>query len=229
MPQRVNEQIGSLPAIESEAHFFAVGLEMLRADFMPSPNNAALEQGKGRFDCVGVDVTLHVDSELVHDGLVSLVLSQMPRSAAILPQVVRHQHVYIIADVLADVLFERAAFYVRCMKETKLTLPLADANYHFLVDRSASALPVSTTANVGFVHLDCSIEHWLACFHHRRAYPVAQIPRCLVADSKRSLNLTSAHALLGFTEQVGRRKPLFEGQVGVVENRSGGHGELIAA
>ena len=35
MSQSVDRQIGILPAIESEGYFLAVGLEMLRADFMP--------------------------------------------------------------------------------------------------------------------------------------------------------------------------------------------------
>ena len=44
MPQRVNEQIGTFPAIESEAHFFKVGCEMLCTNAMPRSHNAALQE-----------------------------------------------------------------------------------------------------------------------------------------------------------------------------------------
>ena len=77
MSQRINEQIGTLSAIESERHFFAVGLQMLRANFMPRPNNAALQERESRLDCVGVDVTLHVDSQAVPNRLVPSVFPKM--------------------------------------------------------------------------------------------------------------------------------------------------------
>ena len=53
--QRVNEQIGILPAIEAECHLVQVKGEMLRADLVPRSNDAALQEREGGLDGVGRD------------------------------------------------------------------------------------------------------------------------------------------------------------------------------
>lgn len=61
MTQRVNEQIGALPAIKAEAHFVKVGLQVLGADLVPCPCNASLKQREGRFGGGGVNVGSEAD------------------------------------------------------------------------------------------------------------------------------------------------------------------------
>jgi len=43
VPQRINEKIGLLAAIESERHFFEVGRKMLHADMVTRATNPALK------------------------------------------------------------------------------------------------------------------------------------------------------------------------------------------
>src|SRR5208282_1717068 len=72
MAQRVDEQVGVLAAIESKLHLRQVGLQMLRADPVPSANDAALEQRERRFNGVGVNAPVNVNLCFVFDGLVAI-------------------------------------------------------------------------------------------------------------------------------------------------------------
>ncbi len=65
MTQSINEQIGTLPAIESELHFFEVGRKMFGANSVPRSHDATFEKREGGFDGVGVNV-----SHDVHAGTV---------------------------------------------------------------------------------------------------------------------------------------------------------------
>ena len=53
MTQSVEEQIGILPAIETEAHLFKVRGEMLRGNLVPRPHDSALEQAESGPDGAG--------------------------------------------------------------------------------------------------------------------------------------------------------------------------------
>jgi hypothetical protein len=81
--QRINEQIRILAAIESEGHFFTVGLEMLRADFMPRSHNAALQARECRFDGIGVNASDRIDTKFVANSFVSSILSETTRCTAV--------------------------------------------------------------------------------------------------------------------------------------------------
>ena len=76
MPQRIDEQIGPIAAIESEFHFFEVGREMLWADSMPCSHDAALEKRERSFNGVRMNVSHDVDFSAVIDGF---VLALRPR------------------------------------------------------------------------------------------------------------------------------------------------------
>src|ERR1039458_6817636 len=60
---------------------------------------------------------------------------------------------------------------------------------------------------------------------------MAQVPRgfvgTFVQSPDRTFELKRAHSFLRFAEQEHSGKPDCQGQVGVVENRTGGHGEVV--
>ena len=64
---------------------------------------------------------------------------------------------------------------------------------------------------------------------HCSANAVAEIPCRLVGDSKDALQLIGAHTLLRLTKKVDAQEPLPQGKVRVIEDRSSGDSELIAA
>ncbi len=69
MTQGIQEQIGIFPAIESERHFFAVGLEMLRVYFVPRTHDPALQERECGFDGIRVHVALRVGAQLMPDPI----------------------------------------------------------------------------------------------------------------------------------------------------------------
>ena len=230
MAQRINKQIGPLSAIESETHFFAVGLEMLRADFMPRSNNAALQERERRFDGVRVRISVCVNPETVANRLVLCFDSHAPCHAAIEVVIVSEQDFQVLADIVADELFERSARYIFRMEESQIAAALPDADYGFFLGSApAYSRSVPTTADVGFIHFNLAVQHGLTGFHHGGTDAMAEIPCGLVAHAERALNLTGRHSLLCFTEQERGKEPLCQRQVGVIENRAGGDGKLVVA
>ncbi len=230
MAQRIDKQVRTFPAVKPEGHFFAVGLEMFRADFMPRSDNPALQERERRFDGVRMRVSVCVNPETVANRFVFCFYSHALRDAAIEVVIVREQDFQVLTDILADKLFKRSARYILRMEEAQIAAALPDADYRFLLGAApANPRSVSATAHVGFIHFNLAAEHGSASLNHRCADSVTEVPRGLVADSERALNLTGRDAFLRFAEQIGRRKPFFKRQVSVIENRSGSDGELIAA
>ena len=127
MAQRINEQIRTLAAIESETHFFEVGREMLRADAMPRSHDAALKKRERGFDGVRVNVAHHVDAATVIDGLVLVSIPAFFMATVIGVEIVGHNHVHIFADILADVLCERSRLRIAGMEQSQIAIALADA------------------------------------------------------------------------------------------------------
>ncbi|HVO59138.1 MAG TPA: hypothetical protein VMT51_15710 [Dongiaceae bacterium] len=72
MTQGVQEQIGTIAAIEATFHLFEIGREMLCAESMPRFHDAALEKRESGFDSVGVNVPVNVLPFAMNDGLVIL-------------------------------------------------------------------------------------------------------------------------------------------------------------
>jgi hypothetical protein len=231
VPQSINKQIGILAAIESKGHFFAVGLEMLRADFMPRAHNAALQERECGFDRARVSVALGIDAEFVANRLVPSIFPQMLRRAPVCLPIVREKNIDIFADILTDVLFEGSALCIAGMKEAEIAATLTDSNDDFLVIvLRFLSLPPILTADVGFIHFDFAAEHRPVDFYHRRADSMAEIPcRSVASDSERALNLASGHTFLRFTEKQNSDEPFIQRQMAVIENRSSRNGELVVA
>lgn len=231
MAQGIQEQVRILAAIKAEAHLFAVGLEMLGANLVPRSYDPALEQRESGFDSVCVDVALGVDVKFVANRFVASILAKMLCCAAVGSPVIGIENLNIFAQVLADVLFESAALRILGVKEAKIAATLPDADYDLLVvvRPGVSSAVAHLAANESFVHLDLAVQHRAIHFDHRGSDAVTEVPRGLVADAKRALDLTGRHSFLGLAEQQRRHKPLAQWQVRIVENRSGGYSELVVA
>lgn len=230
MSQRIDEKVRLFAAIEAEGHFLKIGREMLCANMVPSSHDATLQKRERGFDGVRVNVALNVDFHLMANRLVLSLLAEFPGGAAVGQVLVRKEHVYIFADIFRDVLFESAALDVLHVKKTEIAAALADSDYDFLVvETRGLTTKLHPSADIGFVHFDFAVKHRLVGLNHSRTDSMTEIPCGLIADSKRPLNLASRNSLFRFAEKIGRRKPLFEWEMGVVEDRPGGYGELIAA
>jgi hypothetical protein len=229
MTQGVQEDGRRLPAIKSESHFVQVGSEMLRADTMPRSHDAALQETESGFDRIGMNVAVNVDAILVAD---SFVLRGRNSSSGhcvwVSSELIRHDDINILAHVFADILRHGASLRIFGVKESQIAIALTDANnYFFGFLASVDAQPDFLSADVGFVHLDSTAQHWLVYFPHRRTNAMAEIPSSFVADSKGTLHLISGESLACFHKQNNSGEPSGQRKVRIVEHGSGSHGEVI--
>ncbi len=223
--ERIAEKIRILAVIKSEAHFVKIGGEMLRVHFMPCPNDAALEQREGRFHGVCVNVAVSVLSGVIDRAM--LVSLHFVEREGIDRRFIRHNHFDVASKVLVNDFPDRCGLGIGGANKSEIPISLSNANYYLLA--TLCSPPAFLAAYVGFVYLDGASE-WLGrYFHHRCANPMAEIPRRLIARVKRALQLQSRHTLFGFAHQVDSSEPFGQRQVRIMEDRSGGYGELVAA
>src|SRR5258708_7687960 len=213
MTQGIQEQIRVLPAIKAEAHLFQIGSKVLCGNSVPSSNDAALKQRECRFYSVGVDVSDYIASFAVVDGLV-IVPSRLPHGDDVRNMVIGEDNLYVLTDILADVLSKSSRFRILRVEEAKIAVALTNANHYFLVIVFCDvALTANLSANVSGVHFYFAVQHGLIALRHSVPYAVTEIPsRLVAANSKRALNLASGHALLRLTEQERCGKPLHNEQ-----------------
>lgn len=199
---------------------------------MPRSDDTALQQRECGLDRVGMDFAVNIDLGLVFDGLVALRESSSLHSAGIGIEFIGHDHVHIIADILADVLGQRPALGIIRVKEPDISATLPQADNDLL---SAFRMPrlvlmaLVPTANVSFVHFDRAVKHRFFRRRHCSADAMAEIPRRLVADAECPLDLIGAHPFARLANQIGAEKPLPQRKMGVIEDRASGHAELVAA
>lgn len=233
MSQRIEEKIVILSAIESERHFVQVGGQMLGADLVPASCDAAFQERERRFDSVCVNVGSAPDVFFLPVVNFLMAVAEIPKSAPIGGQFIGDDYIHILRDILLNVFCERAHLGIFGMKEAQIAVALANTDDNFLVLTMTPAPIFSSaarfSADVGFVHLNCSVQHRTASFFHGRADAMTEIPSRLVAHAERALNLASGHSFFRFAEQKCGEKPLCERQMGVIENRARRDGELVVA
>ena len=176
LDDRIAEKVRVFAVIESKTHFIEIGREMLRIHFMPRPNDAALKQGKGRLDCIRVNVAVSVLARVIDRAmLVSLHFVQRERV----------DRGFIREDdfnVASQIGFDDPAHSVRSgilrVDESKIAIALPNPNDHFFV--TAWTPTALLPAHVCFVYLYGAAEWFWRYFLHSLADAVAEIPRCLV-------------------------------------------------
>jgi hypothetical protein len=228
----VPKQERVLAIVKTPCHFVKVGWQVLCGDFMPRANDPALEQAEGRFDRVRVNVAVNVDLRAVLYGLVFLGwhrrLSHGERIGHI---IIRHDHVYITADVFFDVAGQGARLRVLSMEESQIAATLPNTDDHLFGFLTSIDAPADLfSAYVGFVNFHRAIQLLKRLrFDHGVADSVAEVPRCAVVDSQHSLELICRHPFAGLAKKVRSKEPFGERKVRVMEDRASRDGELIAA
>lgn len=191
---------------------------------MPRAHDAALEQGECRFDGIGVNVAVGIFLRVVNRLVARAHVFECPRIDS---GFVGQNHFHVVANVGVDNLLNRLRLRIFGANQSEIAVPLPDANNNLrFVLRTPAALLASY---ISLINLDFAAKFFGCHFKHGRAYPVAEVPRRLIADSEGSLDLAGAHALFGLAEQVCCEEPLGQGQVRIVENRSRRCTELVVA
>ena len=221
-----------LATIKAKRHFVQVGREMLGADPMPRSNYAALEKRERGFDSISRD---H-EAVLVPDVFVGRVIYGLAfrylsfgKSRGVEDGFVGHDHINVFADVLLHDFANRFRGTVLYVDEFQIATALNDADHGFFVLAIVSgSSSVTFAADVGFVNLDCAVQH-LVNFGHGESDAMAEIPCGLVTDSECALDLICAHSFFGFAEQKGSEKPFLQGKMRIVKDCAGRNGELVIA
>ena len=207
---------------------------MLCADLVPRSHDAALQERECGFDCVGCDARAVLIAHVFASYMVDCFVLGFSDSVLVGGEAVGNEHFNIGAHVLSNVFCQRAALGIFGMEETQITVPLAKADDYFFVGESGTlTAPTIFPADIGFVHFDSTVKHGLICFFHGRTDAVTEVPcgfiGTFVLAPDRALKLAGTHAFLSFTEQQHSHKPKRQSQMGIVENRASGHGELVTA
>lgn len=230
MTQRIDEQVLVISPVEPEAHFIKIRGKMLCAEFVPRSHNAPLEKRESVFNRVRMNITGNIFARAVVHRFVNVRPDvRFTHCGGIRHEIVRNEDFDFFPDVFFDVLCERPGFDIACLKETKLTAALTDADNDFLVFRAPPAFSPMLATNVGFVHFDGAFEFFRFCFFHCRADAMTEKPRGFVSDAEQSLDLICRHSLARFAKQKHSEKPLFKWQVCVLKYRADGYGKLIQA
>lgn len=234
MPQGINEQIGTVAAIEPKLHLREVGGKMFGANLVPRSDDAALQKRECGFDGVGGNASAvfvaGIFLGIVVDGFV-LVFTY---SGFISGQFVGDDYVHIGADVFLNVLRQGSLAGIFGMKEANIAAALPDTDNDFFVGSRFAATGMALfSADVGFIHFNRAVQHGPICFFHGCSDAVTEIPcslvRAFVQSPDRALELVGAYAFLGFAEQQCCEEPLLQGEMGIIKNRASRDRELIVA
>ena len=223
MTQGIEEQIGALPAIKPKAHLFQIRREMLSGNFVPSADDAALQERESRFNGVRVDIPTDIFFRMAN-GLVEFSLVYGKREQ-VDNGFIGDDDFYILADVLGNYFADGFGGCGVNMEHPQISIALANADDNHLFGAWHPATGFS--ADVGFVDLDSSVEHFLLALNHCRSDAMAEVPSRFVAHSDSTLNLSGRHTFLRFAEQVRREKPFSKRQMRIIEHSTGSDRKLI--
>src|SRR5258708_4773795 len=198
---------------------------MLRRDFMPCAHNAALEKRESRFHSVCVNVAMNVLLGVI-DSLVDLFLHviECPRIDG---RFIGHNHFDVASNVGVDNFAHRSRPRIGSANQAEIAVALPDADNHL---RGVLGTPTTLFAShVGFIYFDSAAQGFRRYVQHGRTDAMAEVPRCFIADSKLALHLIGRHALARFAKQVGRKKPLPQRQVRIMEYGLSRYAKLMRA
>jgi len=202
---------------------------MLCRDTMPRAHNPALKQAECRLYrvCADRDVLLaHVLIGTVIDALMTrlMVCSELE---IVEFGFIGHDDIDGRIHVAGNDVVNGLLVHVLSLDKVEMAAALTNADDRSLVLKLALVTAL-LSADVGFVNLDCAGE-FVPRFGHRSADSVTEVPCSLVGDAKHSLDLICRHSLTRFAQQVRSSKPLWQRQVGIVEDSPGHYRELVAA
>ena len=229
----IAEQIGVFTIIKSPRHLVQIGLQMLCANPMPRTNDAALQQRERGFYRVSVNVGSDTDIFLlgmIHRLMLFTWYSGALHCMRICGEVIRHDHIHVTADVLADVLGQCSRLGVCGMEEPQIAAALTDTDHNlFCLFASVNAPSDLFAAYVGLIYFNGAIQFGSGDLFNSMTDAMTEIPSSAIVDSQHSLQLICADTLAGLAHYESSKKPFCQRQVRIVEDRASSNGELITA
>src|SRR5258707_1816878 len=136
---------------------------MFRRDFMPRPNNAALQKRESRFHGVCVYVAMRVFPRVI-DGLVQALLHfvECPRIDS---GFIGHNHFHVRADISIDNFANRCGPCILSADQPQISVALTNPDNYLLDALWPPA--ASLLADVCLINLNCTTEFLRRYFQHR--------------------------------------------------------------
>lgn len=227
----IPKQIRVFSVVKAPCHFVQVGLQVFRRDFVPRPNDPALEQREGRFHAIRMEYAVYILLRaVIHDVMLRCWHGSLAEGGRIRHKVIRHDHVNVGRDVLSNVLRQCAALGVLSVEETEIAAALTNADHYFFrILASPHAFADLLSAYVCFVYFADTVHLWFAYLLYSMAYAMTEIPCRPVVNFQHPMKLVGAHPLLRLADQIDSKEPFRERQVCVMEYRSSRYRELVAA
>lgn len=220
------EDGGIMPVVEPEYELVEVSLKVLCRHAMVDADDRSLEERPERFDAHNVDVAVH---ECL--GVVDLHMGITNSGLGVASEFVGAEEFGVGADECMKERGKRFGLEVRDDLSGHGSTSLLEPDNGCLA-KSATATDSSPDAtNVGVVNLDDPGEfvfepipwpHGLTDLHRHA-------PSGLVRYPDGAFDLLGRYALLAFDHQPDGDEPLTKRGSRAVEDRSGGHGELVGA
>ena len=215
-----------MAVIETVFQFVKVGVQMLHADTVVGADDRTLQEAPDALDSVRVNVAAH---PFLNRVIYALVAGVFVRNSDIGGKLVGVDRFRVGRGVLRNKLVERVLARPLDDLKANLAAALDRPDRNRLVSTVAPALTTNLTADVGFVHFNDPAQGLGSGVLHGSADAVAQIPCRAVGNTDCALNLAGGNSLLALRDKVDGNEPFPERQMTVVEDRSRGHRELIAA
>src|SRR5271154_3419670 len=206
---------------------------MLFGDFVVTPNDPALQQRPERLNRVGMNRPHYIFALAMADDAMIVASTKMTIASMFVGRYERHALRYSFTNKT----IEGVRIVVLDDPCANCTTPFDCADNDGFADSAARPFEAFArvfvlrfTADISFIHLNGrTIQLRRFDSLNGGADAMAEIPRGFVADAECSLDLPRAHSLFGFAHEVDSSEPLPQWQMGIVEDRSSGYAELIAA
>jgi hypothetical protein len=233
-PNGLSENIRIFPVVVPELKFGNVERQILFADLVECSDHPTLNQRPEPFNRIRVNSADDIFATRMVDCRVRKLFAEV----FVADPLIGHEQTYFVGNRLADETFKRDGLDISDDAGNDVALAPNCASDDCLPRTACSAASVTAlvfmpvlgeAADESLVNLDNTAE-FLRVFDQSGPDLVAHFPSGLVgAEPHIPLNLERAHALLAGQHQMDDAKPLSEGFIRVLEDRSGDDGEPIAS
>ena len=155
--------------------------------------------------------------------------SSSDHRSGIRSEFVGKDHVNVGADILLDVLCQRAGLRIFSMEESEFPIALTNTdNNCFGTFSGQYAFAFVLSTYIGFRPLR-RFHPCPACRHlfHSMADAMAEIPRRAIVDLEHPRKLVSRHPLARLANQIDRKEPFRKGKMCVMENRPSSNRKIV--
>jgi hypothetical protein len=226
LEHRIPEHVGVFSVVEAELQLIKVGVKVLRANLMVATDDGALQEAPDVLKRVRVNVAPNVFSFAVLDRF---VLGVLIGDTLVSFPFVGIDGFNIAGDVFTDEAVQGLPVSSPYYLQDDIPAALQGSYNDSLVTCIAAPLAFDLAAHEGFIGLDDALQQLGVNLIESGSDAMAEIPRCLVGHTERTLELVGRHALFALYNEVDCKKPFPQRKVGIVKDGASGNREAVAA